>query len=121
MFSSQLLKYRKLKGLTQSKLADELSVLLNKKFQKGNVQSWERGSNPRVEIIQAIAKVLDIPVQFLFDDSEEVVLKIIEDKYPFFIQQKILSEQFQSIIKSTKANMEHLEQIIKASSDVLYK
>jgi len=82
MFGELLKKYRKQKGFTQVKLADRLSDLLSTEIKQINVSSWEQGVNPKIEIIEAIAEILDIPVQYLFDDSDEVINKIVANKAP---------------------------------------
>jgi len=82
MFSENLKKYRNMLSLTQEQLALEINKLLNSEYTKNNIQSWERGVNPKLEVIYAIADVLDIPIQYLFDDSDKVINKIISHKAP---------------------------------------
>ncbi len=56
---------RKKKHLTQEQLADMLNVS-NKTISK-----WERGTGyPDVQIIPTLAKILDIPIQTLFDSED---------------------------------------------------
>lgn len=82
MFSELLKKYRNLRGLKQFELADKINKLLNTDVKSINVSSWENGTNPKIEIIDAIAEILDIPVQYLFDDSDKAINKIISNKAP---------------------------------------
>jgi phage repressor protein C with HTH and peptisase S24 domain len=82
MFSENLKKYRNMIGLTQEQLALAINSLINNEYTKSNVQSWERGVNPKIEVIEAIAEILDIPVQYLFDDSDKAINKIISNKAP---------------------------------------
>jgi len=85
MFASQLKKYRLNRNMTRKKLAEELNKIVfidKKEIDVNNITSWERGTNPRLEIIEAISQVLDIPVQYLFDDSNQALDKIIQDKLP---------------------------------------
>jgi len=70
MFSKQLKKYRKLAKYTQSELAICLSQIIGFEITGNNIRSYEAGTNPKVEVIEALALILKIPVQFLFDDSE---------------------------------------------------
>ena len=72
MFKQLLKKYRKKAKITQNELGIRVSQLLQKKFNGNNVRSYENGytTSPKLEVIEAISVVLDIPVQFLFDDSE---------------------------------------------------
>ena len=62
--------------------ANRINVLLGTTFKDVNVSSWENGINPKIETIQAIADILDIPVQYLFDDSDKVINKIVANKAP---------------------------------------
>jgi len=82
MFGTLLKKYRVQKGLKQSELADRINELLGTEIKSVNVSSWEKGTNPKIEIIEAIADILDIPVQYLFDDSDKAINKIISNKAP---------------------------------------
>lgn len=72
MFNELLKKYRKKAGYTQNDLGICVSQIIQKDFSKSNIQSYESGSqsNPKLEVIEALALILKIPVQFLFDDSE---------------------------------------------------
>jgi len=72
MFSQLLKKYRKKAHITQNELGIRVSQILQKKFNGNNIRSYENGktSSPKLEVIEAISVVLEIPVQFLFDDSE---------------------------------------------------
>ncbi len=82
MFGINLKKYRKAKGLTQEDLALRINDLLNTDFKKNNVQSWENRTNPKLEVIVAICEILGIPEQFLFDDSDSTINKIVAKKSP---------------------------------------
>lgn len=72
MFSQLLKKYRKKAGFTQINLGICVSQILNKEFSTSNIQGYESGkkANPKLEVIEALALILRIPVQYLFDDSE---------------------------------------------------
>jgi len=82
MFYELLKKYRMLRGLKQSELADNINELIGTDLKSINVSKWEQGTNPKIEIIDAIAIILDIPVQYLFDDSDKAINKIISTKAP---------------------------------------
>lgn len=82
MFSENLKKYRNLLGLTQEQLAIEINNVLNSEHTKSNVQSWERGVNPKLDVISAIAEILEIPEQYLFDDSENAIDFIVRKRIP---------------------------------------
>lgn len=84
MFHLLLKKYRKINKITQTELATSLSNILNSDVSLGNIASWERGTNPKLDVIVAIAEILDIPEQFLFDDSPKAIAKIIKKESPNF-------------------------------------
>jgi len=72
MFSELLKKYRKKIGYTQYHLGICVSQIVKTNFSPANIQGYESGkkANPKLEVIEVLAMVLKIPVQFLFDDSE---------------------------------------------------
>ena len=82
MFSENLKKYRKISGMTQEELANKINILLNSNYTKNNVQSWERGVNPKIDVISAIAEILEITEQYLFDDSENIIDFIVRKRIP---------------------------------------
>ena len=82
MFGELLKKYRKIADLTLEELAQRVNEIAGTTYTKATVRSWERGNNPKVVIIQIIADILDIPVQYLFDDSDKVINKIVANKAP---------------------------------------
>lgn len=70
MFAKQLKKYRKLANYTQSELAICLSQIIGNEITGNNIRSYEAGTNPKIEVIEALALILKIPIQYLFDDSD---------------------------------------------------
>lgn len=94
MFNELLKKYRKLARLTQTELAEKLEYKLGSKYTYSSIQSYERGVNPKIEVIEALAEILNIPEQFLFDDSDHTIEKIVQDeikKNPEKYQKKMTS------------------------------
>ena len=64
--SEQIRLYRKSKGLTQAELADLLEL------SEMTVRRWEVGkTSPRIEEIQKIADVLEIPASNLLDSTND--------------------------------------------------
>ena len=84
MFGKLLKKYRKEAKYTQGELAYRLSVILNRKITNENIRSWENGTNPKLDIIIPIAEILNIPEQYLFNDSKESINKIVNKEVPNF-------------------------------------
>lgn len=82
MFGTNLKKYRKAKGLTQEQLASEINSLIGTQYKKSSVSSWENNVSPSIEVIEAIAEILDIPEQFLFNDSNDIINTIIKNEMP---------------------------------------
>ncbi|UOQ91478.1 helix-turn-helix domain-containing protein [Halobacillus shinanisalinarum] len=74
---SQRLKYsRKTKGLTQSKLANEI------KTTKGTISNYENGySTPSNEMLISLANALDVSVDYLLGRSETTVKESEEKEY----------------------------------------
>lgn len=77
MFKEQLKKYRKLNGYTQTDLANRLTEVLNKPFGNEHIRAYESGTNPKLETIEELAKILNIPIQYLFDDTKSTINKIV--------------------------------------------
>jgi len=77
-FSKQLKKYREAKRMTQKDLALKLSEALGRKLEGDHIRSYEAGVNPKLDVIDAIATVLDIPHQYLFDDSPKTLKWLAE-------------------------------------------
>ncbi len=84
MFSINLKKYRKLAHFTQEELAININSLLSTEFTKDNVGKWEKNTNPKLEVITAIADILGIAEQYLFDDSDHKISLIINKEVPNF-------------------------------------
>ena len=73
--SEQIRLYRKSKGLTQAELADLLEL------SEMTVRRWEVGkTSPRMEEIQKIADVLEIPASNLLGNIEESEESILHTK-----------------------------------------
>ena len=82
MFSDLLKKYRLKSGLKQKEITQMINDLLGTNIKLATYSAWENGANPKIEVIKAIAEILDIPEQYLFDDSDTVTNRIISDKMP---------------------------------------
>lgn len=82
MFSYNLKKYRNIEKISQKELAQRISEITNKSFDDANVRSWENGTNPKIEVIVAIAEILNIPEQYLFNDSKDAINKIVSKEKP---------------------------------------
>ncbi len=65
VFSTQLVKYRKLRGLTQEALASRLNVTPQA------VSKWEKGGYPDGELLPEIARVLEVSLDVLFGLCKE--------------------------------------------------
>ena len=61
-FGSNVREYRKLKNLSQQQLGELLG------FSARTVSDWECGNTePDIKTIKLLSKVLDIPIEYLFD------------------------------------------------------
>ena len=84
MFGMQLKKYRKKNYLTQKELAYRVEVLTGRTCKTEYISAYENGTNPKIETIIALAEILNIPEQYLFDDSKVTIKKIISKELPSF-------------------------------------
>lgn len=82
MFSENLKKYRKELGLTREEVAFRIREVYGENCTGASIQSWERGTNPKTNMISMLADVLDVPEQYFFDDSDNAIDMIIRDKIP---------------------------------------
>jgi len=82
MFGELLKKYRKQMGMTQEDLAYRVEMLTGRPCKIADISGYERGTNPKIDTIRAIAEVLNIPEQFLFDDSAKNINKIVDSVLP---------------------------------------
>jgi transcriptional regulator with XRE-family HTH domain len=82
MFGALLKKYRKKSGMTQGDLAHRVEILTGKKCKTESISSYEKDTNPKIETIYILAEILNIPVQFLFDDNEKAIDVILKNKMP---------------------------------------
>ena len=78
MFYNNIKKYREMKRWTQTKLSEKIEEITDKPCSTENVKSWEKGTNPKVEIIYALAKAFNVPVQFLFNDTLEEMERVYD-------------------------------------------
>jgi len=106
MFANQLKKYRIEAKLTLEQFANSINKILGTNYTKNTIRSWENGINPKIEAIEAIAKILNIPVQYLFDDSDEAIKKIIDLKYPGLFQINFYKNE---LIKHLKKLLHEIE------------
>ncbi|HIP15127.1 MAG TPA: LexA family transcriptional regulator [Sulfurimonas autotrophica] len=81
-FGENLKKYRQKLNMTRADLAYRITTLYGFKSSNANVQSWESGANPKIKTIIALADILGIPEQFLFDDSTQAMDAILREKMP---------------------------------------
>lgn len=84
VFSTQLQKLRKAKGVKQEQLADYLGV----SFQA--VSKWENGSYPDGDLLPRIAKYFDVSIDYLYGDEQEQMT--MEDRVNEYVKEGNLSE-----------------------------
>ena len=82
MFSEKLRKYREKLALSREGLAHRVRSVHGVNCTKENITSWEGGANPKIDAIIALADVLGIPEQYLFNDSSEAIDTVIGEKMP---------------------------------------
>ncbi len=67
IFSTQLQKLRKAKGVKQEQLAEHLGVSTQA------VSKWENGSYPDGDLLPRIAKFFDVSIDYLYGDEQETM------------------------------------------------
>ena len=67
IFSTQLQKLRKAKGIRQEQLAQHLGVSTQA------VSKWENGSYPDGDLLPKIAKFFDVSIDYLYGDEKETM------------------------------------------------
>ena len=83
MFGENLMKYRKKLNMSRDDLAYRVETLYGFKCSGSSIQGWEtKDINPKIGTIIALADILGIPEQFLFDDSDQAMDIILKNKMP---------------------------------------
>ncbi|MBR4628131.1 MAG: helix-turn-helix transcriptional regulator [Ruminococcus sp.] len=104
-FSSNLVKYRKKAGMTQSQLASAMMVTPQA------VSKWEKGSYPDCELLPQLSKVLDVSLDVLFglrdeDGRVDVNISAADEvqKLPADDRGRFVIEHFYSILSAYNLN-----------------
>ena len=100
-----------MRNIKQFDLAKKLNERTGINVQAGNVASWERGTNPKIEIIEAIAEILDIPVQYLFDDSDKAIDKIVKDRYRDIFNYRESLKNINSIVQKVTFDLQTMQKL----------
>lgn len=78
--ADKLKEARKNAGLTQTELAEKLSV------SRQAITKWESGKGiPDIENLRTISKVLEVSIDFLLDDEEKLDKTVIREQINFSI------------------------------------
>ena len=84
-----ILHRRKELGMTQKQLAEKLNVT------DRSISRWECGVNlPDVETLKTVAKILDVPISYFYEDVEEKEINYTEE----YDYEKIKEFKLKSII-----------------------
>ncbi len=79
MLGNKIKQYRKKEGWTQAQFADLLNQRFGLKIERSMVSKWENGSQqPMIYTLTCIAKLFDIPLDFLTDDNPQPIKKGIK-------------------------------------------
>ena len=84
MFGSNLKKYRKKVHMTQKELAYRVELLTGNTCKTEYISSYERNTNPKLKTIEVLAEILNIPIQYLFNDSPAALAEIVSKELPEF-------------------------------------
>lgn len=78
--ADKLKEARKNAGLTQTELAEKLSV------SRQAITKWESGKGiPDIENLRTISKVLEVSIDFLLDDEEKLDKTVIREQMNYSI------------------------------------
>lgn len=78
--ADKLKEARKNAGLTQTELAEKLSV------SRQAITKWESGKGiPDIENLRTISKVLEVNIDFLLDDEEKLDKTVIREQMNYSI------------------------------------
>lgn len=82
-FTNRLVQLRKIRGLTQQQIADEIGV------NRGSYSNWEKGKRePNFEKLSMLACIFDVSIDYLLSEnlkiSKESYLKLKEEKKNLF-------------------------------------
>lgn len=95
-FGERLKKVRKLKGMSQQEVADQLGVT------QQTIAQYERAeSTPKLETIKKIAAALEVQYTDLFDDNEIEIIKVFKYNRKRFAEEWNSSEE----LKRRKMNL----------------
>lgn len=90
VFSTQLQKLRKAKGVKQEQLAEYLGVSIQA------VSKWENGSYPDGDLLPRIAKYFEVSIDYLYGDEQEKMT--MEDRVKEYLKEGNLSEKMLELI-----------------------
>lgn len=76
MLGNKIKQYRKKKGWTQVQFAELLNQRFGLKTERSMVSKWESGTQqPMIYTLTCIAKLFDVPLDFLTDDDPQPIKK----------------------------------------------
>lgn len=90
IFSKQLQKLRKAKGVKQEQLAEYLGVSIQA------VSKWENGSYPDGDLLPRIAKYFEVSIDYLYGDEQEKMT--MEERVKEYLEGGNLSEKMLELI-----------------------
>ncbi len=79
MFGENLKKIRENRKLSQTELVDRVNNILGTNYTYENIKSWEKGTNPKVEVISALAEALGVLEQDFFNGNEKQRINSIKN------------------------------------------
>ena len=92
MFFEQLKRLCALKGTTPTALVKKVGL------SSSNVKSWKRGTSPKKDVLEKLAKELDVPVSAFFDS-------VVEKQTQLQAEELELLEVYRKLCKSCKRQL----------------
>lgn len=108
---TKLMKDRKLTNAKLAEMVNEYGV----EIKEDSFKAYRQGrANPRMEVFDAIARVLDVPEQELFENSEEQKIRIAKNELRDHIS------RYQDILKGSSVGDENITSvaIIPPNADI---
>lgn len=94
-FSNKLQKVRQERGMSQGDVAREVNKITGLSFKRNTISNYENGvSSPSLDILKALAKVLDISTDYLLDIGENAnTLDSTADNKSYLLNDALVTEK----------------------------
>ena len=110
-FKSRLKYLRSSHGLTQEKLADDMTIIYNYPIGKMAISQYENGKrSPSIELLTYLSGYFDCSVDYLIGLSEQ---RLVIDKTELALKSELISLVLKIINQSDISNLMQFKNIVK--------